>query len=230
MGELTEFIVNLQKSKEARSTRKNVSMSLNIGNIYGRLTIKDMTRLKGHGIITYRCTCECGNEVDLTHHEVKRRAILDQGCMEFDCSVHADIAIDKLPIGNMEGCLLDQFRRMIAYHGGQTCEDWGGSDSHLDMASALENFTEFMQELGATKDNGYWMAYRIDNRRPYEPGNVDVGRVDKMSGVSGEHVFLYENNLISVEEAAEIFGCEIEDIITLQDAMISDDDICESFS
>lgn len=231
MGQLTEFIVNLHRSQKARKGNEKLadpSNSPGIGSVLGRLKILDMGRHEFTRTLMFSCECECGNKVDLNNLELKRRSELDQGCMEFDCTVHSDVDISSLPIGNMNTCILDQFRRMSNYYHDQVCDEWGGRGNRFDRASAYESFLEHVTELGATKDNGYWFIFRIDNRRPFEPGNVDVGRKDYLPGEPGERRFMYEGNLLTVEEAAEIMGCEYSELIQLQDAMISDDDIFES--
>jgi len=224
--ELTEFIVNLHKSRKARKEGRQSNVSLSIGTLIGKLTVKDLKFSDVDSFVTYDCECECGGTVELTYAEVKDRAEKGKGCLGPMCEIAKE---EDLVFTDMDECLKDQFRRMIVYHSNRVCEEWGGSGSDLDLGSAYENFYFYVMELGATKDNGYWMPYRLMAKYPFEPGNVDIGIKDKMKGKRGEKLFIYEDNLISIEEASEIMGCEPQEILTLQEAMIADEDIYESF-
>lgn len=225
-GKLTSFIVDLQKSRTARRGTPSANVSLDIGTKLGKLTVSNLARFRQQGVMNYECTCECGQVVTLNYNEVKKRETAGQGCLSPMCDVSKDES-DLLKT-DMDTCIKDQFRRMILYSGDTTCEEWGGTGSLLDLGSAYENFYEHMQELGAEETNGYWFPYRVSRSGLYEPGNVDVSKKDRMAGKRGEKLFLYEENILSVKEAATILGCEEEDILTLQEAMISDEDIYES--
>lgn len=225
MGELVDFIVGLQKSRKAREGQPKIRVSLDAGSIIGHLTILSLVRRSTNSVVTYNCLCECGNEVELNYNQIKKREKADEGCLLPKCSISKE---EDQVFTDLESCLKDQFRRLHVYCEDQLDELWGGQESILDLPSAFEYFCNHVKKLGATEDNGKWWIYRINKSHPYEIGNIKLGKSNSIAGTVGEHVFLYEDDIISIEEAAEILDCTEEDILTLQDAMISDEEIIES--
>lgn len=220
-----EFIVNLQKSRAARKSKRVSRVSMDIGDVLGKLIIKSLETNHAGNFLMYNCECKCGGLVTLSYAEIKKRKSQNKGCLGPMCDVAE--GEDSILV-NMDECLRDQFRRMLVHTPDKVCNDWGGLGTDLDLYSAYENFYEHMVELGATKENGYWMPYRLFPKGMYEPGNVDIGNKDRMKGKRGEQLFVYEQNLLSVKEASEILGCDVEEILTLQEALIDDEDIYES--
>ncbi len=228
-GVITNFIIELHRSKAEKVARKistgdPIFIPREIKAMAGKLTLSDAVIV--NGLTKYNCTCTCGNSISLDYSQLMYRNKRGSGCLLPECTFSTG---KDLILTDMNSCFKDQFKRMLAYYPEEVCSDWGGLNI-LDLPSAYENFYSYVQDMGADPSVQKWHIRRIKDNDKFCPGNIELSTSDRLEGTAGVGIFSYENNVLNLKEATEILGCTEEDILNLQEAMISDEDIYESLA
>lgn len=229
MSKLVGYLAALgnKELKPAASKKPAVKHALEISSKVGHLTILKKLRydkgdVDGRGAL-YECQCRCGNTLSLSRKEVHARKRKKQGCLLPGCGIAT--GKDRV-FTDMYECFRDQFRRLHVHHKEGLSIMWTGELD--DLQSSFYLFADHMKDLGATQENGKWYIKREHNLKVYTEDRTTISDTDQLKGYPGEDVFVYEGEPISMDEAANIFGCRISDILDLQAEFISDEDIFES--
>lgn len=165
----------VKRLKEYKPDKHRVQV--NVGDKFGMLTVIDVNRpnfiSRGGGVRRMvKVKCDCGNELDLRLHDIRRGSNKSCGCWR--SKSHGDTYYAKggteagkrtyITYISMKRRCLNKSNHNYPTYGGRgitICEQW------LDPINGYNNFKEYMGERpeGTTLD-------RIDPNGNYEPGNV----------------------------------------------------------
>ena len=138
-----------------------------IGNRHGRLTIVEDAGRDKQGRASWRCVCDCGNEVIVSGHSLRNGNTRSCGCLQRDAV--------QLPFGQ------SSFNALYAMY------KWKAKDRRLSFDLTKEDFSfltkmncfycgeEPSQEKSAPRANGSYIYNgidRIDSGKGYTMNNV----------------------------------------------------------
>jgi len=143
-----------------------------IGNTFGRLTVKRLTKRKYYSNRVWLAECVCGKELFVTTTSLTQGNTRSCGCLQSD-----EVRTRMTTHGHTgKGRWSDEYRSWVAMmsrchnpnysgysqYGGrgiQVCDEW------------RRDFTAFLRDAGRRPSKAHSID-RIDNNGNYEPGNV----------------------------------------------------------
>lgn len=137
------------------------------GKRFGRLTVIEETDKRISGSVVWKCRCDCGNIIEVSHNHLSRGATVSCGCYNKDViKTHgkAKTHIYSVWRSMKDRCLKENHPQYKDYGGrGITiCEEWLSTDA----------FFKWAEENGYKEDErGKCTLDRIDVNGNYEPSN-----------------------------------------------------------
>lgn len=145
------------------------------GQVFGRLTVQERTKVKGRREIYWRCLCNCGRLTLVMSQNLREGKVQSCGCYKADrmssrLTKHRHSRVGKLLkpsseyktwCGMRDRCNRPSHKAYKNYGGRgiKVCDEW------------QKSFTAFLDYVG-TKPAPEYTIDRIDVNGNYEPGNV----------------------------------------------------------
>ena len=142
-----------------------------VGRVFGRLTAVEDAGLNKHRQPTWRCLCECGNEIVTTANSLKTGNSTSCGCLRDEKALAANTkhGMCKHPLYGTWHAMTQRCHNPVAH----AYEQYGGRG--ITVADEFRDVTAFIdyveQELGPKPSKKHTID-RIDNNRGYERGNL----------------------------------------------------------
>lgn len=138
------------------------------GKRFGRLTVLSETDKRISGSVVWKCKCDCGNTVEVSHNHLSRGATVSCGCYNSEIiRKHSKSRTHLYAVWNCmkERCQKETHPQYKDYGGRgiSVCEEW------LDPSA----FFKWAEENGYDKNakRGKCTLDRIDVNGNYEPSN-----------------------------------------------------------
>ena len=197
---------------EINSKPKHASNFIDLtGKVFGRLTVLSMAVKKdSKGPTRWLCVCECGGTATTTPTSLTQGKTKSCGCLMRE--------------GVAERNRSHGMRNTPEYHAWSAMWQRCTSATHKaykrykDRAPPPEwrSFETFLKELGARPGKGYSLD-RIDNNKPYGPGNCRWSTVTEQNRNKSNNVIVVTaQGEVCMSEACEMYGIDYDSLCEMK--------------
>jgi len=203
-------MLSLVSGRILRDTKKALGGKLprlKNGSRYGYLTLvmEDKKRSK------YRCECDCGGAIYLTHPEIHARERLRAGCLSLECQYGAEEV--KMWM-NPEYALWLQHRDLLNSCPDEVCNEWGGKAyKGTPTAKREQGFENMLEDLSAhfEKPGRKWWVSRENPVLPYSAFNLHFLSWPEVHPFGGRSRYVvHGDTLYSVNSLATLYSLPLK--------------------
>lgn len=193
-----------KKKLKGEATRK-----LRNGSRYGYLALVMEDRQGSK----YRCECDCGGIVYLSHREILERDRLRVGCLGFDCLHGAEEVKARR---NPTYALWLQLKLLLKEQPDNVDNAWGGAAyAELERENIKDGFSNLLRcaEPKIVYPTCRWWMSRDNRLLPYSPFNLSLVSSPEIDlfGSRSRYV-MYGGLLYSVNNLATLYDIPLKDI------------------
>lgn len=177
-----------------KGNRGQQIVKIHEGDKYGKLTVIRQTKSDKFGNAKWLCECECGNQIEVIAHNLRKGIVKSCGCL--NRITEEERRLGGVLKGMKQRCENPKCK-MYPWYGGRgikVCEDW--QDIKVFREWALRNG----YRIGLTID-------RIDVNGNYEPSNCRwISQAEQMNNTRSNIWLEYNGELHNITQWAEIIG------------------------
>lgn len=151
-----------------------------MGQKYGFLTPTEIVGRNKHGLLLYKCSCDCGNVTTVGSRYLTEGKTVSCGCKRAKQNGLSDSITYKSWISAKQRCTNPHNHNYKNYgaRGITMCEEW------------LKSFSTFLQDMGERPSIEYTLD-RIDVNGDYEPNNCRWATHKQQSNNRRDNVIIY---------------------------------------
>jgi hypothetical protein len=196
-----------------RDTKKGLKnghlLKLRSGRRYGFLTLNK----SDHKLDRYKCECECGGVVYLSHREIQERDRVRAGCLDFDCPFGAE---EVKAWRNPEFSLWMQLKHLLKTCPEEVDNAWGGSVyGGVERAQFREGYVALLESAEPHIDrpaNQWWIS-RSNPVLPYAAFNLHMLTAPAFDIFCGRSRYImHGNSLYSVDNLATLYDLSLPEV------------------
>jgi hypothetical protein len=215
-------MLSLVSGRVLRDTKKALRGNLprlKDGNRYGYLSLVMEDKRRS----SYRCECDCGGAVYLTHREIHARDRLKAGCLSFNCPHGAE---EVKVWHNFRYALWLQLGVLLKECPDEVCNEWGGSAYEgTPRISAEEGLECMVTDLVTRVDEAAhkWWLSKANPALPYSGFNTHLLKYPETNLFGGRSRYvMHGDTLYSVSSLATLYSMPLHQIERWKRSTISD--------
>lgn len=178
------------------------------GKVFSRLSVTGYAGKSGHSH-RWLCRCECGNDREVRAHNLTRGNSKSCGCISLE--IHTKHGMARRGEPKVEGAkrrVLPEYRAWTNMWARTTNPNNPGYALYADRAppDAWRDFSVFLKDVGMRPAKGLSLD-RIDNSKPYGPGNCRwASRKEQSNNTSRNVELTHAGETLTIAQWAEMVG------------------------